>query len=61
MSNISQRNFKYDMISKSIKSAKNRKNNSSKNKIKNTLPLPEWNNCINDLDKYKLSSAEVVN
>jgi hypothetical protein len=29
----------------------------SKNKTK---PLPEWNDTINNLDKYKLTSSEVV-
>ncbi len=59
MSNISQKNFKYQMINESKKnSMKHKKIPNSNSKPK---PLPEWNNNINDLDKYKLSSSETVN
>lgn len=30
------------------------------NKNKKTKPLPEWNSSINDLNKYKLTSSEIV-
>jgi hypothetical protein len=30
------------------------------NKNKSSKPLPEWNNTIGDLEKYKLNSSEVV-
>ena len=30
------------------------------NKKKKAKPLPEWNDSINDLGKYKLSSSEIV-
>lgn len=33
-----------------VKPAKNKKNK----------PLPEWNDTINNLDRFKLSSSEVV-
>ena len=58
MSNISQRNFKYQMIADSKKISK--KNKKIPNPNSKPKPLPEWNNNINDLEKYKLSSSETV-
>ena len=61
MSNIAARNFKFEALSKNKQSKhhKNKHTQSSKSKI-NNIPLPEWNNNINNLDKYKLSSSEIV-
>jgi hypothetical protein len=58
MSNISQKNFRYQMIAESKKNSK--KNKKIPNSNSKPKPLPEWNNNINDLDKYKLSSSETV-
>lgn len=27
---------------------------------KNKKPLPEWNSTVSDIDKYKLSSTDIV-
>ena len=60
MSNIAQRNFKFEALSKKSKSKQKKKPNAPTNKTNNVKPLPEWNNSINDTDRYKLTSTEIV-
>lgn len=60
MSNIAQRNFKFEAMSKKQKSKNKKKPIPPSNNPNKSKPLPEWNNCINDLDKFKLSSTEIV-
>lgn len=61
MSNIAQKVYKYESLNK-INKSKNKKNsNVPVNKPSKPKPLPEWNANINDVEKYKLSSAELVN
>jgi len=58
MSNIAQKIYRYESLNKISKSKhKKKSNNVPSNKPK---PLPEWNTTINDVDKYKLSSTEIV-
>ncbi len=60
MSNIAQKVYKYESLNKLNKSKQKKKPNAPTNKPNNPKPLPEWNATINDVDKYKLSSAEIV-
>lgn len=60
MSNIAQKVYKYESLNKLNKSKQKKKPNAPTNKPHNPKPLPEWNATINDVDKYKLSSAEIV-
>ena len=60
MSNIAQKIYKYESLNKINKSKQKKKSNVPTNKPINPRPLPEWNATINDVDKYKLSSAEIV-
>jgi len=60
MSNIAQKIYKFESINKINKSNKSKQKKKSEVLPNKPKPLPEWNACINDVDKYKLSSAEIV-
>ena len=61
MSNIAQKIYRYESLNKISKSKhKKKSNNVPSNKPNKPKPLPEWNTTINDVDKYKLSSTEIV-
>jgi len=61
MSNIAQKIYKFESVNKLNKSKQKKKPNFPPNKPNKPKPLPEWNTCINDPDRYKLSSADIVN
>jgi len=60
MSNIAQKIYKYESLKQLNKSKNKKKSNAPTNKPNNPKPLPEWNTNINDVDKYKSSTTEIV-
>jgi len=60
MSNISQKIYKFESLNKLNKSKQKKKTSNENNKPNKLKPLPEWNTCINDPNRYKLTSSDIV-